>query len=89
MLTPIFIVCEQKSVGFTIHGAVSQTSGANVLLGNRAFLVHHAHLLNIRIPMGGGFTIAVADGIPAHLTLSTNAANSRHISITSRNDSQY
>ena len=86
MLTPAFDV---RSVRLSLDGAVSQASGANVLFGHRALFVHDGHLLDVGVPVGGGFTIAVADGIPAHLTLSANAANSRHISITSRNEYHY
>ena len=71
-------------VRLSLDGAVSQASGANVLFGHRTLLIHDGNLLDIRVPMGGGFAITVADGVSRHFTLSANAANSRHISITSR-----
>ena len=71
----------KRSVRLSLDGAVSQASGANVLFGHGTLFIHDGHLLDICIPMGGGFAIAVADGVTAHLSFSANAANSRHISI--------
>ena len=77
----LFVVNEGLVSALSLHGAVSQASGANVLFGHRTLLIHDGNLLDIRVPMGGGFAITVADGITAHLAFSANAANSRHISI--------
>ena len=72
-----------KSVRLSLHCAASQASRAYVLFGNCTLLVDDGNFLDIRIPMSRGFTITVADGISAHFSFTANAANSRHISITS------
>ena len=73
----------------SLYGAVSQASGANVLSGNSPVFIDNGYLLDIRIPMRGGFAVTVADGVTAHFALSAYTANSRHISITSRNESHF
>lgn len=68
----------EKITKLTVLFFRSKATRADVRIRDSAFTVYSFYLMNVGFPVSSGLYITVADVVAAHLTLSTNTANSAH-----------